>query len=126
MYGNYDGKNQPPKFDLYLGVDLWNTVNIEDADTRKTEVIIYAPSSDHIDVCLVNLGYGNPFISVLELRHLGSEIYKSKNRSALWLHDHYDFSSTTNQYMRLIIAPPLHTDIVISFIISSFCLVFFF
>ncbi|KAK9281177.1 hypothetical protein L1049_004072 [Liquidambar formosana] len=26
-YGNHDGNNQPPIFDLYLGVNKWDTVN---------------------------------------------------------------------------------------------------
>ena len=30
MYGNYDGLNQPPVFDLYIGINLWKTVNVLD------------------------------------------------------------------------------------------------
>lgn len=27
LYGNYDSRNQPPAFDLYLGVNLWKSVS---------------------------------------------------------------------------------------------------
>ncbi|TVU49667.1 hypothetical protein EJB05_00991, partial [Eragrostis curvula] len=33
-YGNYDGLNRPPAFDLYIGVNQWATVNITAADYR--------------------------------------------------------------------------------------------
>ncbi|KAG6733562.1 hypothetical protein I3842_01G230600 [Carya illinoinensis] len=62
LYGNYDGKNQGPEFDLYLGVNKWIT-------------IIHLLSTDYIDVCLVNTGQGVPFISALELRRLDNSIY---------------------------------------------------
>ena len=31
-YGNYDGLNEPPTFDLYLGVNRWATVNVTSAN----------------------------------------------------------------------------------------------
>ncbi|KAF5466497.1 hypothetical protein F2P56_016417 [Juglans regia] len=72
LYGNYDGKNQDPEFDLYLGVNKWTTVKNTDG---KNYEIIHLLSTDYIDVCLVNTGQGVPFISALELRRLNNSIY---------------------------------------------------
>ncbi|XP_044496591.1 receptor-like protein kinase At3g21340 [Mangifera indica] len=71
-YGNYDGKNQFPTFDLHLGVNKWVTVN----QSTAVREIIHVPSVDCIDVCLVNTGYGVPFISALDLRPLDYSIYR--------------------------------------------------
>ena len=99
MYGNYDSKNDLPTFDLYIGVDLWKTVIIKNAlDTVDTE-ILHIPSSDQIYVCLVNTNFGTPFISVLELRPLKGQAYKSEATSLL-LKERYDYGSATNQVMR--------------------------
>ena len=75
FYGNYDDKNQLPEFDLYLGVDQWDTVVLDDASRITSKEIIHELSSDYIHVCLVNTGFGTPFISVLELRLLNYTIY---------------------------------------------------
>ncbi|KAL5576856.1 hypothetical protein UlMin_018555 [Ulmus minor] len=100
MYGNYDNKNQIPTFDLYLGVNLWNTVVLNNAWTPLTEEIIHSPLSDTIYVCLVNTGSGTPFISVLELRPLDNDTYQSENGSSLQLFNRIDFGSAANEVMR--------------------------
>ncbi|KAK9282012.1 hypothetical protein L1049_004923 [Liquidambar formosana] len=74
MYGNYDGKNQAPVFDLYLGVNKWEKV-----DSYLFFEIMHFPLRRNIDVCLVNTGFGTPFISALELRRLDSSIYKVRS-----------------------------------------------
>ncbi|XP_076921825.1 putative LRR receptor-like serine/threonine-protein kinase At4g29180 [Bidens hawaiensis] len=77
MYGNYDGQNKLPEFDLYLGVNLWLTVKFKhDSDIIVTEIINVA-LDDTLSVCLVNTGRGIPFISGLELRPLNGSIYKT-------------------------------------------------
>ncbi|XP_041001952.1 putative leucine-rich repeat receptor-like serine/threonine-protein kinase At2g19230 [Juglans microcarpa x Juglans regia] len=81
-YGNYDGKDKGPVFDLYLGVNKWRTV--DNTDNSYYE-IIHVASRDYIDVCLVNIGQGVPFISALELRHLDSSIYQIQSAGALSL-----------------------------------------
>ncbi|KAF3785100.1 hypothetical protein EJ110_NYTH29067 [Nymphaea thermarum] len=74
MYGNYDGQNILPIFDIYLGVDPWYTVKIDNAShILWTEIIVTANTS--VNVCLVRTGGGIPFISVLEVRPLPDEIY---------------------------------------------------
>ncbi|KAG5016198.1 hypothetical protein JHK85_022334 [Glycine max] len=66
-YGNYDGKNHAPTFDLYLGVNYWKNVNTANRSYIWTE-IIHAPTTDTIQVCLVNIDTGTPFISSLEYK----------------------------------------------------------
>ncbi|RVX16910.1 putative leucine-rich repeat receptor-like serine/threonine-protein kinase [Vitis vinifera] len=91
MYGNYDSKNQPLVFKLYLGVDEWATVNITNASVIIRKEIIHIPTTDVIDVCLVNAGSGTPFISVLELQQLNDSIYSPTEPGSLLLHDRWDF-----------------------------------
>ncbi|KAK6267763.1 hypothetical protein QUC31_011923 [Theobroma cacao] len=69
-YGNYDSTKQPPKFDLYLGVNYRDTVTLDNASSPKYYEIIhvFSAESDTQFVCLVNTGSGIPFISALELR----------------------------------------------------------
>ncbi|RDX71291.1 LRR receptor-like serine/threonine-protein kinase IOS1, partial [Mucuna pruriens] len=74
-YGNYDGKDTLPEFDIYLGASWWGSPVFEDASSVVTKEIIYSASSDYVHVCLFNTGKGTPFISVLELRVLNSDAY---------------------------------------------------
>nr|CAB3460129.1 unnamed protein product [Digitaria exilis] len=79
MYGNYDGLNKPPIFDLYAGVNLWSRVNVSSSgDVEILEAIVVVPD-DILQVCLVNTGSGTPFISALELRPLMNSIYPQAN-----------------------------------------------
>ncbi|PSS18032.1 LRR receptor-like serine/threonine-protein kinase precursor [Actinidia chinensis var. chinensis] len=78
LYGNYDGQNSFPKFDLYIGVNLWEKIGISNNASYKTE-IMYVPSTDYIHVCLLNTGAGTPFISALELKQLNGTVYKSQS-----------------------------------------------
>ncbi|KAJ6389637.1 hypothetical protein OIU77_027875 [Salix suchowensis] len=77
LYGNYDELDDVPKFDLYLGVNWWATVTLTDASTLFTTEIIHLLSSDYVDICLVNTGFGTPFISVLELRLLDDRTHSN-------------------------------------------------
>ncbi|XP_021765382.1 probable LRR receptor-like serine/threonine-protein kinase At1g05700 isoform X2 [Chenopodium quinoa] len=76
-YGNYDGLNRKPRFDLYIGVNYWATVKFISVENKPFYEIIYTSPVDLIYVCLVNTGSGTPFISGLELRPLNNSIYKS-------------------------------------------------
>ncbi|XP_034696054.1 putative leucine-rich repeat receptor-like serine/threonine-protein kinase At2g19230 [Vitis riparia] len=98
MYGNYDSKNQPPVFKLYLGVDEWATVNITNASVIIRKEIIHIPTTDDLDVCLVNAGSGTPFISVLELRQLNDSIYSPTEPGSLLLHDRWDFGTQKEKW----------------------------
>ncbi|XP_073006812.1 putative leucine-rich repeat receptor-like protein kinase At2g19210 [Typha latifolia] len=79
MYGNYDGLNKLPIFDLYIGVNFWKTVNISAADSGKIVEVITVAQADQLYVCLVNTGLGTPFISGLELRPLKTSLYPAAN-----------------------------------------------
>nr|XP_023881922.1 putative leucine-rich repeat receptor-like serine/threonine-protein kinase At2g19230 [Quercus suber] len=90
VYGNYDGKNQKPIFDLHLGVNEWTTVNLTNSGAYGYYYdIIHVPLTDYIDVCLINTGCGVPFISALELRLLDNSIYPTQGRALtqMWGYD---------------------------------------
>ncbi|XP_042465208.1 putative leucine-rich repeat receptor-like protein kinase At2g19210 [Zingiber officinale] len=80
MYGNYDGRNSRSiSFDLYLGVNLWKTINLTDpATTFWTEALAVA-LDDAFSVCLVNTGKGTPFVSAMDVRPLSDGIYPEVN-----------------------------------------------
>nr|VDC86366.1 unnamed protein product [Brassica rapa] len=47
VYGNYDGFDVKPKFDLYLGPNLWATIDFQRLGTNSTnEEILHMPTSD--------------------------------------------------------------------------------
>ncbi|KAL6888505.1 hypothetical protein ACP4OV_009531 [Aristida adscensionis] len=78
-YGNYDGLNNLPIFDLYLGTNYWHEVKFRDAsEVNWMDIIVVAPA-DYLQVCLVNKGMGTPFISGLDLRPLKSTLYPEAN-----------------------------------------------
>ncbi|KAJ8421345.1 hypothetical protein Cgig2_010434 [Carnegiea gigantea] len=77
MYGNYDGQNRVPVFNVYIGVSFWDRVMGRDPLREFVLEIIYKPTTDFIYVCLVNIGQGTPFISALFLRPLNNSTYVS-------------------------------------------------
>ncbi|XP_031120499.1 probable LRR receptor-like serine/threonine-protein kinase At1g05700 [Ipomoea triloba] len=97
-YGNYDGKNQLPEFDLYLGVDYWDTVTLNSSSPSSLE-IIHVLSSDFLHVCLVNTGRGTPFISTLELRNLNVTMYAT-TAGSLQTFARLDLGSTSTRPIR--------------------------
>ncbi|PSS07381.1 Leucine-rich repeat receptor-like serine/threonine-protein kinase [Actinidia chinensis var. chinensis] len=102
LYGNYDSRNSPPAFDLYLGTNLWDSLNFTDDREIVRKEIIYIPTTDYIDICLINqssIGVpfkGVPFISALELRLLNNDIYKTESGSSLEIWERYDYGNADN------------------------------
>jgi hypothetical protein len=95
-YGNYDDLNDPPQFDLTFGANVWDTVTFSNLSRIETSEIIYTPSLDYIQPCLVNTGKGTPFISAIELRNLNNETYVPYTaKSVLSLFVRLDLGSTT-------------------------------
>ncbi|XP_062090959.1 probable LRR receptor-like serine/threonine-protein kinase At4g29180 [Humulus lupulus] len=96
LYGNYDGKNKPPEFDLYVDVNLWFTVKFRNASEVVTTEIITRGTSDTVHICLVNKGSGTPFISALELRPLNSSVYGTEfgTNASLVLFQRLDIGKT--------------------------------
>jgi hypothetical protein len=80
-YGNYDGLNKLPVFDLYLGASYWHEVMFNDAGAVNWMDIIVVAPADYLQVCLLNKGMGTPFISGLDLRPLKSNLYREANAS---------------------------------------------
>ncbi|CAL8131717.1 unnamed protein product, partial [Prunus armeniaca] len=78
VYGNYDGQNKVPEFDLHLGANLWSSVKLESASTITHKELIHVPGRNYIHVCLVNTGSGVPFISTIEIRPLLNETYQTQ------------------------------------------------
>lgn len=97
VYGNYDGKDSLPEFDIYLGAKWWESVVFDDSFSVITKEIIYASSSDYVHVCLLNTGKGTPFISVLEVRLLNSDAYLV---NSLELLARFDVGSQGDQIIR--------------------------
>ncbi|GMN37095.1 hypothetical protein TIFTF001_006535 [Ficus carica] len=75
LYGNYDGRDSTPEFDLHLGANFWDTVKFSNVSINAIKEILHIPSQDYVRVCLVNTGSGTPFISALEFRPMSSQVY---------------------------------------------------
>ncbi|KAH7565383.1 hypothetical protein JRO89_XS09G0199600 [Xanthoceras sorbifolium] len=99
MYANYDDQGNLPSFDLFLGAQLWDSVDFEDASTIVTKEIIHMPQTNYVYVCLVNTSSGTPFMSSLELRPLLNSTYPTQSGSLL-LYLRLDVGSTTNETIR--------------------------
>ncbi|KAK9266037.1 hypothetical protein L1049_017792 [Liquidambar formosana] len=93
MYGNYDDRDQLPEFELYVGVNSWDSVKFDNASHIVMKEIIHVPLMDSVYVCLLNTGSGTPFISALELRHFHDSSYRTQSRSLL-LYKRLDVGST--------------------------------
>lgn len=77
VYGNYDGLNVVPDFDIYIGPNTWITVNTNDT----VREILHLSRSNSLQVCLVKTGTSIPLISTLELRPLADDIYPTESSS---------------------------------------------
>ncbi|XP_020098559.1 probable LRR receptor-like serine/threonine-protein kinase At1g05700 isoform X2 [Ananas comosus] len=106
MYGNYDGQqsenpNTSIQFDLYIGVDLWKTVNISDASAEYRVEAITLALADFISVCLINTGSGTPFISALELRPIKPAMYpEAVANQSIVLYLRRTYKPSSNQIFR--------------------------
>ncbi|XP_042460720.1 probable LRR receptor-like serine/threonine-protein kinase At1g05700 [Zingiber officinale] len=81
-YGNYDGLNsQPQSFDLHLGVNYWDRVNVTTAEPFYWTETITVATAGYLSACLVNTGTGTPFISGIDLRPLKDRLYPAANES---------------------------------------------
>ncbi|URE43261.1 receptor-like protein kinase, partial [Musa troglodytarum] len=92
VHGNYDGQAfgdsvaPPLLFDLYVGVNFWQSINITEVFTLYVAEIITAAPSDSLSICLADIGSGTPFISSLELRHIDNHLaYQDAKQSAALL-----------------------------------------
>ncbi|PRQ51186.1 putative transferase [Rosa chinensis] len=83
FYGNYDGENKLPEFELHLGPNLWDSVSLEDAfSITNKELIHHVPAKrNYLHICVVEKGSGVPFISTIELRPLPYSTYQTQTGS---------------------------------------------
>ncbi|XP_020870264.1 probable LRR receptor-like serine/threonine-protein kinase At1g51820 [Arabidopsis lyrata subsp. lyrata] len=91
LYGNYDGLNVGPNFNLYLGPNLWTMVSSNDT----IEEIIHVTKSNTLQVCLVKTGISIPFINMLELRPMKKNMYVTQSGSLKYLFRGYISNSST-------------------------------
>ncbi|XP_022964082.1 putative leucine-rich repeat receptor-like protein kinase At2g19210 [Cucurbita moschata] len=99
LYGNYDGLDSPPMFDIYIGNSLWETLNVTGNGMGVFIELIHVTSSDEVHICLINTGNGVPFISALEFRPSPNITYYTPSAS-LSVFDRLDFGSTDGQTYR--------------------------
>ncbi|CAK7356801.1 unnamed protein product [Dovyalis caffra] len=99
MYGNYDGQNELPEFDLHLGPNKWDVVKISDASDTVDKEIINISTWNYVYICVVNTGYGTPFVSALEIRPSKNDSYVTQSGS-LMSYLRLDIGSSTNQTVR--------------------------
>ncbi|XP_019092968.1 PREDICTED: probable LRR receptor-like serine/threonine-protein kinase At5g59680 isoform X2 [Camelina sativa] len=94
-YGNYDGLDNGPKFDLYLGPNLWATIDLRASNSTRKE-ILHIPTSNKLQICLVRTGLTTPLISALEIRPMGNDSYIIESGSLeLFLYRYYLSESST-------------------------------
>ncbi|KAL9842366.1 putative transferase [Arabidopsis thaliana] len=75
FYGNYDGTNTYPNFDLYLGPNKWDTINLDRYRNGTWVSMIHIPRSSSLEMCLVKTGTSFPLISTIEIRPFGNNTY---------------------------------------------------
>lgn len=96
-YGNYDGKSAPPTFDLHYDGNYWATV-----ETSKDKVVyyetIYVVKGDYMSVCVAQTQPNQyPFMSALEVRSLGSNMYRHfDSNNALYLKARVAYGTTAD------------------------------
>lgn len=81
IYGNYDGLDIKPKFDLYLGPNPWTTIDLQTQVNGTRAEILHIPISNSLQVCLVKTGTTSPLITTLEIRPMGNDTYITKSGS---------------------------------------------
>ncbi|KAL1212398.1 putative LRR receptor-like serine/threonine-protein kinase [Cardamine amara subsp. amara] len=89
VYGNYDGLNQIPNFDIHIGPNNWASVTLQGVANVSIIEIIHVLAQDRLQVCLVKTGNTIPFISALELRPLNSNTYVTQSGSLMTLDRNY-------------------------------------
>ncbi|CDY65588.1 hypothetical protein HID58_045897 [Brassica napus] len=95
-YGNYDGLNVQPVFDLYLGPNLWATIDFETDVNGTRKEILHTPTSNSLNICLLKTGETTPLISTLELRPMENRCYITESGSLNLHHRSYLTKSGSN------------------------------
>ncbi|CAA7017664.1 unnamed protein product [Microthlaspi erraticum] len=88
-YGNYDGLNLYPNFDIYLGPNKWTRIDLEVKPNGIREEIIHKAKSNSLDICLVKTGTTVPLISAIEIRPMRNDTYVTHSGSLRLSHREY-------------------------------------
>ncbi|KAF8084054.1 hypothetical protein N665_0736s0014 [Sinapis alba] len=81
VYGNYDGLNVDPSFDIYIGPNKWISIDLEGRQNGTLDEIIHKSRSNSLDICLVKTGATSPIISAIEMRPLRNDTYVTQSGS---------------------------------------------
>ncbi|CAH8296808.1 unnamed protein product [Eruca vesicaria subsp. sativa] len=81
IYGNYDGHDTSPVFDLYLGPNKWATIDLGQRRNNTREDIFHIATSNLLKICLVKTGETTPLISAVELRPMPNDSYNTTSGS---------------------------------------------
>lgn len=81
IYGNYDGLNLLPNFELHIGPNNWTSV--VGATNGSLHELIHVLTQDRLQVCLVKTGETTPFINSLEIRPLDNDTYVTQTGSLI-------------------------------------------
>ncbi|CAH2079404.1 unnamed protein product [Thlaspi arvense] len=98
VYGIYDGLNIFPRFDLYLGPNIWKSLDLRKTGFGDVEDIIHITGSNVLDICLVKAGTSTPLISAIEVRPLRYDTYAAQTGSLKVLTRLY-FTNSNNTIM---------------------------
>ncbi|CAA7018121.1 unnamed protein product [Microthlaspi erraticum] len=100
IYENYDGQNINPVFDLYIGPNIWATIDLEKLVNGTQSEMLHVPTSNSLQICLVKTGRTTPLISTLELRPMGNDTYNTKSGSlSYFIRSYHSKSGSTLRYM---------------------------
>ncbi|XP_042964761.1 uncharacterized protein At1g24485-like [Carya illinoinensis] len=113
FYGNYDGKNFAPTFELHFDGNFWATVTTSNF-TYVVEEAIYVVKGNATNICLAQTHPDQaPFISALELRSLDAEMYSNVGMNhALFLENRIAHSA--NQTVRSVEVVDQHGGFTLS------------
>ncbi|CAH2060204.1 unnamed protein product [Thlaspi arvense] len=81
VYGNYDGLNLDPNFDIYIGPNKWLNMDLEGRQNGTKEEILHKARSNSLDICLVKTGTTLPLVSAIEIRPLRDNTYVAQSGS---------------------------------------------
>lgn len=95
LYGNYDGKDISPKFDLYLGPNPWDTIDLYRLENGTRREIFHIPTSNSLQICLVKTGETTPLITALEIRPMDNDTYITESGSLSLFSRRYNSQSET-------------------------------
>ena len=99
LYGNYDGLNRIPRFDIHLDVNFWTTLKLGNASQYHFSEILAVAPTNIMSLCLVNTGSGTPFVSAIDVRPLVDTMYPDANASqSLVMAHRLNFGVDTNNY----------------------------